>query len=93
MQHVRNSLRLRLLRALHASLATNDASLPNSAARYRRGQRLSTAVVESRVNRVIGRRMAKKPPMRWSRRGAYRWVQIRVAVLSGERLPPPFQRR
>jgi hypothetical protein len=28
------------------------------------GQRISTAVIESMVNRVIGRRMAKKQPMR-----------------------------
>jgi hypothetical protein len=32
--------------------------------RHRRGQRISTAVVESMVNRVIGRRRAKKQPMR-----------------------------
>jgi hypothetical protein len=38
-------------------------------------------VVESMVNRVIGRRMAKKQPMRRTRRGAYLLVQIRVAVL------------
>jgi hypothetical protein len=34
------------------------------------GQRVSTAVVESRVNRLIGRRKTKKQPMRWSERGA-----------------------
>jgi hypothetical protein len=45
------------------------------------------------VNRVIGRRMAKKQPMRWSRRGTHRLVQIRVAVLSGERLEQVFQQR
>jgi len=43
------------------------------------------------VNRVIGRRMAKKQPMRWGRRGAHFRVQIRVAVLDG-RLPHLFQR-
>ena len=43
------------------------------------------------VNRVIGRRMAKKQPMRWSRHGAHLLVQIRVAVLDG-RLPHLFQR-
>ena len=42
------------------------------------------------VNRVIGRRPAKKQPMRWSRRGAHLLVQIRVAVLDG-RLEQVFQ--
>jgi hypothetical protein len=55
------------------------------------GQRISTAAVESMVNRVIGRRLAKKQPMRWSRRGAHLLVQIRVTVLDG-RLPHLFQR-
>jgi hypothetical protein len=44
------------------------------------------------VNRVIERRMTKKQQMRWSRRGAHLLVQIRVAVLSGGRLPHAFQR-
>jgi hypothetical protein len=57
--------------------------IANDRERYRRGERISTAVVESMVNRVIGRRMAKKQPMRWSRRGAHLLVQIRVAVLDG----------
>jgi hypothetical protein len=62
------------------------------ARRYRRGQRIAIAVVESRVNQgVIERRTAKKPPMRWSRRGANLLVQLRVAVLDG-RLPQIFQR-
>jgi hypothetical protein len=43
------------------------------------------------VNRVIGRRLAKKQPMRWRRRGAHLLVQIRVAMLH-RRLPQAFQR-
>ena len=35
------------------------------------------------VNRSIGRRMAKKQPMRWSRRGAHLLIQVRLAVLEG----------
>ena len=42
-----------------------------------------TAVAGSMVNRVIGRPMAKKQPMRGGRRGAHRLVQIRVAILEG----------
>ena len=35
------------------------------------------------VNRVIGRRLAKKQLMRWTRRGAHLLIQVRVAVLKG----------
>jgi hypothetical protein len=44
---------------------------------------MSTAVVESLVNWVIERRRAKQRPMRWSRRGAHRLIQVRLAVLEG----------
>ena len=40
-------------------------------------------MVESTGNRVIERRMTKKQPTRWSRPGAHRLVQVRVAVLEG----------
>jgi hypothetical protein len=85
-QHAGDSpltLLLHALWALQAFLAANDASLPNCAARYRRGERVSAAVVESMVNRVIERRMTKKQPMRWSRRGAHLLIQVRLAVLEG----------
>ena len=83
-QHADDSPLTRLLHALwalQAFLAANASSLVNYAARYRRGERISTAVVESMVNRVIGRRMAKKQQMRWSRRGAHLLIQVRLAVL------------
>jgi hypothetical protein len=52
-------------------------------ARRCRGERISTAVVESMVNRLIERRMAKKQHMRWSRRGAHLLIQVRLAVREG----------
>ena len=70
---------------VQAYLRANAASLVDHARRYLRGQRISTAVVESMVNRVIGRRMAKKQPMRWSRRGAHLLVHIRLRVLGRAR--------
>jgi hypothetical protein len=81
---------LHALWALQAFLAANDVSLVNHAAHYRlEGKRVSTAVVESRVNRVIGRRMAKKQQMRWSYRATHLLVQIPVAM--GRRaLAAPF---
>ena len=85
-------LRLRsALGELQAYLRANASSLVDHAQRYLRGQRISTAVVESMVNRVIGRRLAKKQPLRWSRRGAHLLVQSRVAVLDG-RFPQLVQR-
>ena len=78
------TLLLHALWALQAFVAANDASLINYGERYRRGQRISTAVVESMVNRVIGRRMAKNQQMRWSRRGAHLLIQVRLAVLEGD---------
>jgi hypothetical protein len=74
---------LHALWALQAFLAANASSLVNYAARYRRGERVSTAIVESMVNRVVGRRMAKGAPMRWSRRGARLLIQVRLAFLEG----------
>lgn len=52
-------------------------------ARHCRGERISTAVVESMVNRLIERRMTKHQQMRWSRRGAHPLLQVRLAVLAG----------
>jgi len=49
-------------------------------ARRCRGERISTAVVESMVNRLIERRMTKKQSMRWSRRGAHRLIQVQLAA-------------
>ena len=40
-------------------------------------------MVESIINRVIERRMTKKQPMRWSRRGAHLLIQVRLGVLEG----------
>ena len=58
----------------------------------RRSERIFTTVAGSRVNRVSDRRLAKKQPMRWSRRGTHRRVQIRVAVL-GRALAPSVSTR
>jgi hypothetical protein len=79
---------LQALWALQAFLAANDASLVNYTAHYRLQASASQWPWSNPVNRVIERRMTKKQPMRWSRRGAHRRAQLRVAV----RLPQAFQR-
>ena len=42
-------------------------SMPDYGKRYRGGQRISTGFVESAVNEIIAKRMAKKRQMRWNR--------------------------
>lgn len=91
MPHGRDGPRSRLLDAVWVLqlFGRQRLLLVGYAKRYLRGQRIVTAVVESRVNRVIGRRLTKKQPMRWSRLGAHLLVQIRVDVL-GRALAAPL---
>ncbi|MBM2716266.1 hypothetical protein JQK88_34950 [Mesorhizobium caraganae] len=57
------------------------------ASHRRRGERLSTAHVESTVNQLINQRMCKKRQMRWSRNGA-QFLNVRTAHLTSK--PPPW---
>jgi hypothetical protein len=41
-----------------------------------------TGFVESAVNQVMSKRMAKKQQMQWSRRGAHLLLQVRTEVLN-----------
>jgi hypothetical protein len=50
--------------------------------RYRHGETISTAFVESTVNHVVSKRMVKKQQMRWSERGAHHLLQVRTQVLN-----------
>ncbi len=65
-------------------VSANRAFIPNYGERYRYGEPISTAFVESTVNQVISKRMVKKQQMRWTRRGAHNLLQIRTHVLDGE---------
>ena len=49
----------------------NGGSIPNYGERYRNGERISTGFVESAINQVVSRRMAKKQQMQWTQRGAH----------------------
>jgi hypothetical protein len=70
-----------------AGLATyiqnNAAALPNYGERYRTGEAISTAFVESTVNVVVSRRFAKKQQMQWSKTGAHLLLQTRTRTLDG----------
>jgi hypothetical protein len=52
--------------------------------RYRNGETISTAFVESTINQVVSRRFVKKQSMQWALRGAHLLLQTRTKVLNGE---------
>ena len=64
-------------------IAENAGSIINYGERYRAGERISTAFVESTVNTVIGKRFAKKQQMQWTPRGAHLLLQTRTRALDG----------
>jgi hypothetical protein len=65
-------------------ITVNQKYIPNYGERYRYGETISTAFVESTVNEVISRRMVKKQQMRWTKRGAHLLLQVREQTLSGD---------
>ncbi len=65
-------------------ISANRAFIVNYGDRYRNGERISSAFVESTVNEVISTRFEKKQSMRWTKRGAHDLLQVRVRVLDGE---------
>lgn len=64
-------------------VADNAGSIINYGERFRSGERISTAFVESTVNTVIGKRFAKKQQMQWTPRGAHLLLQTRTRALDG----------
>src|SRR5690242_1418142 len=64
-------------------IANNAVAIVNYSERWRKGERISTAFVESTVNRVVSRRFAKKQQMQWSKVGAHLLLQTRTRTLDG----------
>jgi hypothetical protein len=58
--------------------------IPNYGERYRNGETISTAFVESTINQVVSRRFVKKQQMQWTLRGAHLLLQTRTKVLNHE---------
>lgn len=52
--------------------------------RYRNGETISTAFVESTVNEVISKRFVKKQQMRWTKSGAHNLLQVQTQVLNDD---------
>ena len=62
---------LQAIEEFHAYVENNRDFIPNYGERYRHGEAISTAFVESTVNQVISKRMVKRQQMQWSQRGAH----------------------
>ena len=78
------------LRRLSRSIAdfvgyvlANAQMIPNYGDRWRHGEAVSTAFVESAVNQIVSKRFAKKQQMQWSDAGAHLLLQTRTRVLDG----------
>lgn len=64
-------------------LRHNADSLPDYAKRWRSGQRISSAFVESAVNQIIDKRLSKSQQMRWDPLSAHQLLQVRVRLVDG----------
>jgi hypothetical protein len=56
----------------------------NYGERFRAGERISTAFVESAVNQIVDKRFDKRQSMRWTPRGAHLLLQTHTRVLNGD---------
>jgi hypothetical protein len=65
-------------------IRNNRESIPNFGERYRQGETISTAFVESTINQMVSRRFVKLQQMHWTLRGAHLLLQTRTAVLNSE---------
>lgn len=65
-------------------IRNNQDSIPNFGERYRQGETISTAFVESTINQVVSRRFVKLQQMHWTLRGAHLLLQTRTKVLNQE---------
>lgn len=75
---------LQAIEEFHAYVENNRDFIPNYGERYRHGEAISTAFVESTVNQVISKRMVKRQQMQWSQRGAHLLLQTRTRVLNDQ---------
>jgi len=81
----------RAVQKFRTYIANNRAFIPNYGQRYRSGETIATAFVESTVNPVLSKRFIKKQSMQWTKRGAHLPLQTRVKTLDHE-LASTFRR-
>jgi hypothetical protein len=75
---------LKAVREFGGYIRANAGSIPNYGERYRNGETISSAFVESTVNQVVSKRMVKKQQMRWTPEGAHLLLQTRTRTLNGD---------
>jgi hypothetical protein len=72
-------------------IRNNVDFIPNFGDRYRQGETITTAFVESAINQVVSKRFVKKQQMQWTPRGARLLRQTRTKVLNDD-LEDAFRR-
>jgi hypothetical protein len=72
----------RAVRKFRTYIENNRAFMPNYGQRYRNGEAISTAFVESTVNTVLSKRFVKRQSMQWTKRGAHLLLQTRVKTFN-----------
>ena len=82
----------RALNEFTTYIKNNVGGIVNYGERWRYGERISTAFVESTVNVLVGKRFCKKQQMQWKQKGAHLLLQTRTAVLNDE-LEDQFRQR
>ena len=82
---------LKMVTEFSGYIRANGAWIPNYGERYRSGEAISSAFVESTVNQVVSKRMVKKQQMRWAPKSAHLLLQVRAKVLN-EELADVFRR-
>jgi DNA-binding ferritin-like protein (Dps family) len=75
---------LQAVREFNGYITANENYIVNYGDRYRNGETISTAFVESTVNEVISKRFVKKQQMRWTKAGAHNLLQVRTQVLNDD---------
>src|SRR5712692_880978 len=75
---------LQAVREFNGYITANEHYIVNYGDRYRNGETISTAFVESTVNEVISKRFVKKQQMRWTKEGAHHLLQVRIQVLNDD---------
>lgn len=68
-----------------ASIRNNVDFIPNFGERYRQGDTIATAFVESTITQVVSKRFVTKQQMQWTPRGAHRLLQTRTKALNDDR--------
>ena len=75
---------LKAVTELGGYIRANASCIPNYGEKYRHGETISSAFVESAVNQVVSKRMVKKQQMRWTPEGAHLLLQVRTRPLNRE---------